>query len=245
MNYSEFYKLPPCTAVCIVGLPGVGKTDLVKNLIYDNHQLYPLRIAFCESSPLKSDYRFNNPFYFRSCDPKLIDKYFEAFVKLYKEYAEKKEKNEKSVKDIKEPRLLAIIDDAMDCAIDFRSHKQEDYWKSKLSTARHNNITIVFVIQTLHKAIPPSIRSMIKIWYLFKNSIESNTLLEVLPLIETEDGKIIDKPIKLKAHLQKYLDEPYSALYFRKDETSRGIYGKLFKTKKAPNLKIKYEIKRD
>jgi len=242
MSEYDFYRLPENTAVCIVGLPGVGKTDLVKNLIYRNRDIYNIRMAFCESGAAKADYRFNNPFYFRSCDQALIDKYFEAFIKIYKAYSDKDYAKKVGLVVEEEPRLLAIIDDAMDCAIDFRKGKQEDYWKAKLSTARHNNITIVFVIQTLHRSIPPGIRSMIKIWYLFKNSIEAQTLLDVLPLIAKENGDSIHKPLELKAYLQKVLDEPYIALYFRKDEHSRGIYGVPFRTVRAPSIKIEYKI---
>jgi len=190
----------------------------------------------------KADYRFNAPFYIRSCKPEKIKLYFDLFIDALTQHERRKAGD--TDYDVPDPHLLLIVDDALDCSINFDSVKQQTYWRDLLSTARHKNITVVFVVQTLHRAIPPAIRSMIKIWYIFKNGVEAETLLKMLPLVKRKDGKTITKASELKEYLQNALDTKYSALYFRRDEHGPGLYGKLFHTVQAPSVEIEYKISR-
>ena len=234
MGDTELVKLP--AKVIIAGKPGQGKTTLVTRLIYDNFRKFKYIVAFCPSL------RFQTRDYECLTNPKLrVEDASAVNVKKYIDFQEHlaRKYNRKEIRD--PPHALFIFDDILDSNLKLMG-KDKQQFVGMLSTCRHCYASSVFILQTLHNAIPPGIRDQVDLMYLFHVGVDGKVLKNMI----NTNIKIGNKTMTAHdyenqvADLEAYLH--HCLIYRNATDKVKGVYNKKFKCTPAPPFKIEYVI---
>lgn len=165
--------------VCLVAQKGCGKTTLLKNLLYTKRHL-PGGACFTASGESNSEYEgiFPKMFMYNTCDLAQIEEIYRYQTTKNNKYKRKLSKEKKhdmvlrgqKVSDLpkeerytKDPTVIMVLEDMLSDKKLFNKKIVRDL----AMNGRHQNIFALLTCQYI-KDLPPSIRSNIDYWFIFK-----------------------------------------------------------------------------
>ena len=213
--------------VLVLGLSGVGKTTLIKRIIFNNYKDYDIIYIFCNTAKMSGDWDAFKPFVNATVNIKNIKKVLRK----------QKEIVTKSGKD-SAPKMLLIIDDVLDSGVNFYG-KDKKFWIGVLSTARHINLTLILSLQALSGTIPPGIRGQIDTIYMMKTNTNPRVILDILPPIVIDDKCVSAN--RFKVMTVNALKGKYKCIKYDVKEADTG---QVFTVDMAPEYSVDYYRKK-
>lgn len=175
----------------IIGKPGLGKSTLIKQIIYSKRFLIPVAVIFSGTEELNGFYKdmFPKCFIYNTFNPEILEKVFTR-----QKYAKQHLPNS---------WLLLIFDDCMNDPRQFHHKNMLTLFKN----GRHYNILAIFTNQYVLD-FKPEIRTSLDGIFLFKEQ-NSTTLAK---LYNNFGGIMPDKKTFTNV-LKQVTQEPYTCMY--------------------------------
>nr|QXT57796.1 ATPase [Rhinella marina erythrocytic-like virus] len=178
--------------ITIVGKPGLGKSTLIKQIIYNKRFLIPVAVVFSGSEEVNGFYRnlFPSCFIYNEYKPEILEKILERQVhaKKYK---------------LPNSWILVIFDDCMHNTAQFTNETMLKLFKN----GRHYNILALFTNQYVLD-FKPVLRSLLDGIFLFREQNKAT-----LERLYTNFGGLIPTKSEFINILNTVTREPYSCLY--------------------------------
>lgn len=226
--------LNPGDKVTIVGTSRCGKSTLIRRLVHDNQHKFNLIWAFTGTTRVNQDYVWNAPFVVDVSVPTRIgeDTHVMTLKKIVRAQMEIaimcNDKGQPA------PSMLIILDDCLD--IDF--YRDASWWGSWMSKLRHYRLSVIFSIQTAHKALPTTIRSQNDKVYVYKNQSEPELVMGMVSGLDYQGKRYVGRAAGMI--LSKLIDQDYQCVFFRNVGTP--VHGHVFTCEVPPKLMMNYGI---
>lgn len=185
ISWDKFFTM------CIFGLPGSGKTNLLRYLVFSGakNKQFDHCLLFSATKDT-DDYDFLDPKY-------KYDAYDESVIEKYMDICQKT--NEKEIKT----RGLIIFDDICGSQT-FKS----PLFKRLFSNYRHAGISVILCQQMIVE-LPLSIRSIIKYYFIYKYVNEADR-----EKVYNSVGSLTKNKKEFYEIYEKYTNEKYKCLFY-------------------------------
>nr|UVF58800.1 MAG: virion assembly protein [Enneapterygius tutuilae iridovirus] len=177
--------------IVIIGKPGLGKSTLIKQIVYSKRFLIPVAVVFSGSEEVNGFYKdiFPSCFIYNQFDPQVLERIFQRQIHA-KEY-------------LPNSWILVIFDDCMHNPSDFLNSSVLKLFKN----GRHYNILALFTNQYVLD-FKPVLRTLVDGIFLFRE--QNQTTLERL---YKNFGGIIPSKQEFITLLNSVTSKPYTCLY--------------------------------
>lgn len=245
-NRSNAIRIPKGSKTLILGQSLFGKTSLIHEMVEISKKDFAIVWAFCATTKVSKSYSWNKPFTYaldglseeeKSKEPPEV--FVKMMVRAQQVIAKEWRAASKAGPEIPVPAsksMLIILDDVLGQGMNF--YDDEEWWGSLLSDMRHYGLSIIFSVQTIHKALPPSVRSQFDRVAIFYNSSSSEAWMDIVPRMDNPDGTPM-KRREIPEAIRKLTSEKYSFVLF---DAVRMIYGINMRTRPMTPFKITYGV---